>query len=109
MTRVAVINLLGVGEGGEVAASHEALRLLIGLEYDAQIEAFSLANWLPDATPFNCLMTLLEQCHDVGLHEVTILTNMREESWHNLWLQVLHDYPELTLRRVIPETIDHFY
>jgi hypothetical protein len=102
-----VINLLGVDEGGEVAKSSEALRLLIGLEYNAQVEAFSLASWLPEATPFDCLMMLLEQCHDAGIDEVTILTDMREDGWRNLWLQAMSTYG-IKLKRVIPATISHY-
>lgn len=104
-----VVNLMGVGEGGELTKSTDALRLLPGLDYGATVQAFQLKASLPGATPFDCLMLLLEQCRSNGVKQITVLTDMNEAAWQNLCIEVLRTYPGITLNRKNPQGTAHFY
>ena len=104
-----VVNLLGVGEGGELSRSADALRILLGLEFGSPVQAFRLKESFPGATPFDCLMTLLEQCRNNGVEQITVLTDICEAAWQNLRIEVLRAYPDTTLTRIDPQGTAYYY
>lgn len=98
-----LINLLATGEGGELASSQQALRLLMGLDYGVEVQTWCLFEPFAGATPFDCIMMLLERCNSNGVKSVVILTDICEVAWMSLWIEVGRAWPSITLRRLHPD------
>lgn len=98
-----VVNLLGVGEGGEVTLSKMALRLMLEHNFDHPIDVVPLHAPHPGASLPSCIATAVRwRGVELNGRPVIIFSNMHETAWQNLKIRLGRLLPDVEFTRHNP-------